>query len=93
MIFISSRYGLTVYGTSSLSQTISITNQGSKFGSPSQLSSTIVSQKAAANSSGTDPKDGYEAIASVIKEYSFRSDVQKKIILIADKVSNSVKSN
>ncbi|KAI6654369.1 Phosphatidylinositol phosphatase [Oopsacas minuta] len=82
------RYGLTLYGTSTLSQIILLTNSPTQsyFSTPSDLSSAIQTQRNIGISLGSGSRDGYEAIDKVVKLYSFRSDVQKKIIFFSNEV-------
>ncbi|KAI6654378.1 hypothetical protein LOD99_775 [Oopsacas minuta] len=82
------RYGLTLYGTSTLSQIISLTNSPTQsyFSTPSDLSSAIQTQRNIGTSLGSGSRDGYEAIDKIVKLYSFRSDVQKKIIFFSNEV-------
>ena len=88
------RYGLTLFGTSSLSQTISLTSSTTQsyFSTPSDLSAAIKLQRNIASTLGSGSKDGYEAIHNVIKQYSFRENVQRKILLFSNEVNNIISS-
>ncbi|KAI6654373.1 hypothetical protein LOD99_770 [Oopsacas minuta] len=76
------RYGLTVFGSSNGVSIINITSS-SQFGSASELqnalNTNLYSGLVLASS------DAYAAIDVAIKNYQFRSDVQKKFVLITDR--------
>ena len=73
-----------MYGSTNGVSIVTVTT-ASQFGTATELQN-ILNVNLISGSVST-PSDAYEAIATAIETYQFRNDVDKKIVLITDRVS------
>ena len=73
-----------MYGSTNGVSIVTVTT-ASQFGTATELQN-ILNVNLISGSVST-PSDAYEAMATAIETYQFRNDVDKKIVLITDRVS------